>query len=60
MSNQAVTSFVVRFQRRSTDYRIKVTHVQKETDVTFERIEDVFQYIEQELEEDRDHGKEYQ
>ncbi|WP_159462106.1 hypothetical protein [Salirhabdus sp. Marseille-P4669] len=51
MNTQNVTSFVVRFQKQTDLYRIKVTHVQKEEEWTFERMEDVFEFMKNQIDE---------
>jgi hypothetical protein len=57
MNQHAITSFVVRFQKSSNQvqnndghFRIKVTHVQQEEELTFESLEDVFQYMKKSVE----------
>ncbi len=45
---QEVTSFVLRFcplDQEKEQWRIKVTHVQEQNEVSFCRLEEAFQYI---------------
>jgi iron-sulfur cluster repair protein YtfE (RIC family) len=59
LSQQAVVSFVVRFHKKPIEdliqtsplYRIKVTHVQQEKEITFEDLEEVFTYMKEQLEQ---------
>ncbi|MBB6454170.1 hypothetical protein HNQ94_002621 [Salirhabdus euzebyi] len=58
MNQQAITSFVVRFQSnngkdsKQPHYRIKVTHVQNEQEMTFENLEDAFHYMKESVDQE--------
>ncbi|WP_407271750.1 hypothetical protein [Radiobacillus sp. PE A8.2] len=58
--NQPITSFIVRFHKvESNDdlennYRIKITHVQRDREISFDTFEEAMKYMKQEVDDTDD------